>query len=121
MSRYNDIGPRTPALTEPSQLPAINWSLVGQGAPTLVDIAYGGPGGKLPKADAVVMTWTSAEWAALDHVFVRSATAESPAAAAPKSGACDQGGGVTYRYPASDAKSTRRGRRVGRRRGSRRR
>jgi nucleoside phosphorylase len=84
MSRFNDISMRTLALTEPSQLPAVNWSLAGQSAPVLVNIDYAGPGSKLPKADAIVMTWTSAEWAALDHVFLRSAVAESPAVAAPK-------------------------------------
>lgn len=85
MSRYNDISMRTLALTEPSQLPAVDWSLVGQSAPTLVSIDYAGPSSKLPKADAIVMTWTSAEWAALDHVFVRSAQAQSPSGALPKS------------------------------------
>jgi hypothetical protein len=83
MSRYDDISLRTLALTEPSQLPAIEWSLVGQSAPTLVNFKYGGAGQKLPKADAIVMTWTSAEWAAMDHVFIRSGQAESPASALP--------------------------------------
>jgi hypothetical protein len=84
MSRYNDISMRTMALTEPFQLPAINWGLVGQSAPTLVPVNYGGPGGKLPNADAIVMTWTSAEWAAMDHVFIRSGQAETPSTAMPK-------------------------------------
>lgn len=85
MSRYNDIGPRMLAHTEPSQLPMIDWALVGQSAPALVNINYGGPDSKLPKADAVVMTWTSAEWAALDHVFVRNAAAVAPSSATPTS------------------------------------
>jgi nucleoside phosphorylase len=84
MSRYNDISMRTLALTEPSQLPSINWSQVGGSAPTLVNINYGGASAKLPKADAIVMTWTSAEWAAMDHVFIRSGQAESPSSAMPK-------------------------------------
>lgn len=87
MSRFSDVGLRTLALTEPSQLPAIQWSLVGQSAPTLVNFNYGGASQKLPKADAIVLTWTSAEWAAMDHVFIRSAQAESPASAAPKDNA----------------------------------
>lgn len=86
MSRYDDIGMRTLALTEPSQLPAIDWSLVGQKAPTLVTFHYDGPNTKLPKADAIVMTWTGAEWAAMDHVFIRSGVAEAPSAATPKEG-----------------------------------
>jgi hypothetical protein len=28
------------------------------------------------------MTWTSAEWAAMDHVFIRSGKSASPASAA---------------------------------------
>ena len=83
MSRFNDTSMRTLALTEPSQLPAINWSLVGQQAPTIVGIDYTGPDAPLPEADAIVLTWTSAEWAAMDHVFVRSGNAESPASAEP--------------------------------------
>jgi Phosphorylase superfamily len=86
VSRYNDISMRTLALTEPSQLPAVNWSLVGQSAPTLVNFDYGGPDVKLPNADAIVMTWTSAEWAAMDHVFIRSGVAESPSSAIPSDG-----------------------------------
>jgi nucleoside phosphorylase len=83
MSRFNDIVISTRALTEASQLPAIDWSLVGQSAPVPVSVDYGGPGSPLPKADAIVMTWTSAEWAAFDHIFVRSCKAESPASALP--------------------------------------
>src|ERR1700691_702778 len=75
VSRFNDISLSTRALTEASQLPAINWSLVAQSAPALVSVDYGGPGSKPPQADAIVMTWTSAEWAALDHIFVRSGKA----------------------------------------------
>jgi len=85
MSRFNDISARTLALTEPSQLPAIDWSLVGQTAPTLVQFTYGGADTAPPKADAIVMTWTSAEWAAMDHVFIRNAVAESPSSAMPSS------------------------------------
>ena len=84
MSRYGDISLRTLALTEPSQLPAVNWGLVGQSAPTLVSINYGGPDAKLPNADALVMTWTSAEWAAIDHVFIRNGQPASPSSAMPK-------------------------------------
>ncbi|WP_168790594.1 hypothetical protein [Paraburkholderia aromaticivorans] len=83
MSRFNDISMRTLALTEPSQLPAIDWNLVNQQAPTLVDIDYTQPDAPLPEADCIVMTWTSAEWAAMDHVFVRSGKAESPSSAMP--------------------------------------
>lgn len=36
----------------------------------------------LPKADIVVITWTSAEWSALDHVFLNSNTKRYPSSRA---------------------------------------
>src|SRR5579862_1444232 len=81
MSRYTDIPLRTLALTQPSLLPAVDWSQVGQSAPTIVSLNPSSPSVKLPKADAIVMTWTSAEWAAMDHVFIRNAKPESPSGA----------------------------------------
>jgi hypothetical protein len=59
-------------------LPRIDWSTVGQQAPQPVAVKYAGPGAALPKADIVVLTWTNAEWSALDHVFVTSTTDRSP-------------------------------------------
>jgi nucleoside phosphorylase len=52
-------------------LPSINWNLVGQQAPVLAKT----PAGQLPKASAVVITWASAEWAAMEHVFCSGGTA----------------------------------------------
>jgi nucleoside phosphorylase len=86
MSRFNDVTTRSLAFSESTELPAVDWTLVGQSAPTLVSIDYPGPTGKLPDADAIVITWTSAEWAAMNHVFLRSGQAESPAAAEPAAG-----------------------------------
>jgi nucleoside phosphorylase len=60
----------TPKLTNPPDLPVINWELVGLTAPVLVK----NPGSGLPKADIVVITWVEAEWAALEHVFCQSKT-----------------------------------------------
>lgn len=53
-------------------LAVIDWQRVGHEAPERVKINYRGKGAALPKADVVVMTWTSAEWSALDHVFLNS-------------------------------------------------
>lgn len=53
-------------------LPIIDWSLIGQTKPEWVDIGEPDKHEKLPKADIVVMTWTAAEWLALDHVFANS-------------------------------------------------
>jgi nucleoside phosphorylase len=74
MSRFSDILPRGLALTEPSVLPVVDWQLVGNSSPTPVNVTYQGPQAKLPNADIVVLTWTNAEWTALDHVFLRSST-----------------------------------------------
>ena len=58
-----------PTLPGAPALPAIDWSQVGQQAPILSKT----PAGKLPKASAVVITWASAEWAAMEHVFCSNA------------------------------------------------
>lgn len=59
------------------QLPVIDWSSIGQVAPANINFDYKGPDESLPNADIVVITWTSAEWSALDHVFANSQTPRS--------------------------------------------
>src|SRR5579871_6214176 len=59
-----------PTLSNKPDLPAINWSLIGQSAPVLLET-----GSNLPNADAVVITWADAEWAPLHHVFCGSGAA----------------------------------------------
>ena len=59
-------------------LPVINWKKIGEEAPKVLSVNYEGPNASLPKADIVVITWTSAEWSALDHVFVRSSQTRNP-------------------------------------------
>lgn len=54
-----------PSLANAPPLPAVNYGLVGKQAPSLLSTQSG----QLPKASAVVMTWASAEWAALQQVF----------------------------------------------------
>ena len=53
-----------PVISNTPVLPAVNWAAIGNRStlPTT-------PPGELPNADAVVITWTDAEWAALEHVF----------------------------------------------------
>jgi nucleoside phosphorylase len=58
-------------------LPKIDWKSIGQEAPTVVDLGKPSSYDPLPKADVVVITWTVAEWSALDHVFVNSGTTRS--------------------------------------------
>ncbi len=50
-------------------MPPVDFASVGKAAPVLLAT----PAGQLPKASAVVMTWTEAEWAAMQHVFCASA------------------------------------------------
>ena len=50
----------------------LDWSSIGHSAPEIVDLGSPADSDPLPEADIVVMTWTSAEWSALDHVFVNS-------------------------------------------------
>ena len=59
-------------------LPVVNWASIGATAPEIIPFDYQGPQAPLPKADIVVITWTSAEWSALDHVFVNSQTPRGP-------------------------------------------
>jgi nucleoside phosphorylase len=56
-----------PKIAHTPDLPAINWDVVGRSAPTPLSTP-----GEIPLADAVVITWTEAEWAALEHVFCGS-------------------------------------------------
>src|SRR4051812_6239433 len=72
MARLTDVNPLAPrAKMEP--LPAVDWSRVGRSAPQPVPVSYAGPDAPVPHADIALLTWTSAEWSALDHVFVDSA------------------------------------------------
>jgi nucleoside phosphorylase len=58
-----------PTIENTPDLPAIDWSQVGQVAPKLISSASS----TLPAADAIVVTWADAEWAAMQHVFCDSA------------------------------------------------
>ena len=56
-------------------LPAIDWSMVGDyHAPTVLPT----PSDQLPPADIAIVTWTDAEWSALDQVFVHSDQPRKP-------------------------------------------
>jgi hypothetical protein len=81
MSRYSDVAlsPRAvraaPAAAAYSKLPAVDWASIGASCPAPVAVDYKGPDEPLPNADIALLTWTSAEWSALDHVFLKSTTA----------------------------------------------
>ena len=62
-----------PTIANTPPLPVIDWSQIGQVAPTLL----GKPSSGLPSADAIVLTWADAEWAALQHVFCASGSTMS--------------------------------------------
>jgi hypothetical protein len=57
-----------PEIETTPPLPIIDWSAVGQVTPKLLTSS----GDTLPVADAVVITWADAEWAAMQHVFCAS-------------------------------------------------
>lgn len=71
LNRHSDIGHRPHESSLPP-LPKIDWQSIDQEPPTHVDIHYHGSDKALPKADIVIITWTSAEWSAFDHVFLNS-------------------------------------------------
>ena len=74
----NDIAKEAPPRFVAPILPAIDWGAVGQQAPAPIPIGNRWPNDPLPLADWVVITWTSAEWQALDHVFLNaSATGDA--------------------------------------------
>jgi nucleoside phosphorylase len=60
-----------PTINHSPSLPPIDWGAIGAQAPALLTT----PAANLPSAAAVVMVWTDAEWAALEHVFCNSGTA----------------------------------------------
>lgn len=76
VNRHTDVKP-VPHHTSLPPLPAIPWDEIGQHAPEIEKFDYLGPDAPLPHADIVVITWTMAEWSALDHVFLSSDTARS--------------------------------------------
>jgi hypothetical protein len=53
-------------------LPVVNWASIGQSEPTIIQEDPRDPPDPLPRADAIIITWTEAEWAALDHVMCDS-------------------------------------------------
>jgi len=61
-----------------TQAPAIDWASIGQIAPRPIDLGERSASDPLPSADIVILTWTSAEWSAMDHVFVNSGAPRSP-------------------------------------------
>lgn len=60
-----------PTIQNTPALPPVDWAAIGAQAPTVVAT----PAARLPAAAAVVLVWTDAEWAALQHVFCNSGAA----------------------------------------------
>ncbi len=59
-------------------LPPVPWANISQSAPVQLSIAPRHPDDPLPFVDVVILTWTSAEWRALDHVFLNSGLESDP-------------------------------------------
>jgi hypothetical protein len=77
MSRRADALLTASVPPAPALLPAVDWASIGQTAPQPKALAARQASDPLPKADIVVITWTDAEWNALDHVFVNSGTSRA--------------------------------------------
>ena len=72
-TRHTDVSHDSPAFQSKGPfLPPIDWGKIGQVEPVHLPIDKREADDPLPKADWVVITWTSAEWFALDHVFLNS-------------------------------------------------
>jgi nucleoside phosphorylase len=63
--------PFQPTINHSPPLPPVNWGAISAQAPTLMATPAAAP----PSAAAVVLVWTDAEWAALEHVFCNSGAA----------------------------------------------
>jgi nucleoside phosphorylase len=89
VSRHTDIDPLRVASAGPAipahaaevaaatvspliSLPPVDWKSINQSAPARLSIGLRRADDPLPEADIVILTWTSAEWFALDHVFLNS-------------------------------------------------
>lgn len=59
-------------------LPIIDWASISACAPTRLPLSATTPATELPSADIALITWTSAEWSALDHVFLNSDKKRGP-------------------------------------------
>jgi nucleoside phosphorylase len=72
-NRHTDVAiAAVPVIKTP--LPSIDWQSIGETAPVKIPIGDRQPNDPLPYADWVILTWTSAEWEAIDHVFLNSTT-----------------------------------------------
>jgi nucleoside phosphorylase len=77
-NRHTDVehtGAAAPPATISTVLPPVDWAALGRTAPERLPLGARRPDDPLPSADIVVVTWTSAEWFALDRVFLNSAEA----------------------------------------------
>jgi hypothetical protein len=79
MSRYLDTLTH-PSAGEPPPLPVVDYRRVDCRGPRPLTIADPAPADHLPEADDVVVTWTEAEWSALDQVFAGYQYPRPPAA-----------------------------------------
>lgn len=71
MNRHTDVVSQ-PRHVKLPPLPPIDWKTLSKYKPKEIKIDYKGIDASLPKVDIVIITWTQAEWSALDHVFLTS-------------------------------------------------
>ena len=76
VSRHTDIEYEK-TFAEETSLPPVDWKSIGQSPPVPIAIDERKSEDPLPRADIVILTWTSAEWFALDHIFLNSEKIEN--------------------------------------------
>src|SRR4051812_45492772 len=77
MTRSTDISPDATTIRKSIPLPPVPWTKIRQTAPVAVPVGARNADDPLPQADIVILTWTSAEWSALDQVFMGRQTERS--------------------------------------------
>src|SRR5579863_2250058 len=73
MAHTPDNDPLT-TIVQSAPLPPIDWTAIHQTAPVQVPLGARASDDPLPHADIVILTWTGAEWSALDQVFLGGKT-----------------------------------------------
>jgi nucleoside phosphorylase len=84
VTRHTDIDPNRViprlsqlAISPAAVLPPVDWKDIGA-APVHLPLGARRPEDPLPFADVAILTWTSTEWFAFDHVFLNSGVAGNP-------------------------------------------
>jgi nucleoside phosphorylase len=78
INRHSDTNLQSTPPVVNLNLPSIDWAKIQMAAPKMLPIGKRNASDPLPIVDVVIITWTSAEWFALDHVFVNNSKSGNP-------------------------------------------